>query len=405
MVQTAIAESARSELADSRATTVALRTSANAFHTFYPRVDAIIRLPRSARDPKVFAQWRIVTTALTRLLATESLLLEQEATGNDPFIDATLRISDAAWDLRMEAGRERGYVQTAIIDNRVPSQAALEYLAQMKGMVLAHWNTIQGLAQRSTMPEPVKRAVDKTREVYFIRQMGTRDALLTQLTAGHKVTMTGQQWVELTDRGLSTILSMSTTALSLCGERALALAANANRSFSNAIIAMFLSLALACGAVAAIALRVIRPLKAITRTLHDQGAGDPVIVHPLRRPSRTRSGNSPARLPPLAPAPRERERLKSELLEQRSAKEIAEAANRIKSSFLANMSHELRTPLNAILGFSEVIKSELFGPLGHARYGEYAGYVHKSGAHLLDLINDVLDIFKIDAERMGAEGK
>jgi signal transduction histidine kinase len=64
------------------------------------------------------------------------------------------------------------------------------------------------------------------------------------------------------------------------------------------------------------------------------------------------------------------------------------------------MSHELRTPLNAILGFSEVIKSELFGPLGHPRYGEYADYVHKSGAHLLDLINDVLDLSKIDAGRM-----
>jgi len=78
----------------------------------------------------------------------------------------------------------------------------------------------------------------------------------------------------------------------------------------------------------------------------------------------------------------------------------AQRANQAKSEFLANMSHELRTPLNAILGFSEIIKAELYGPLGHAKYGEYAGDVHKSGAHLLELINDVLDLSKIDAGRM-----
>jgi two-component system cell cycle sensor histidine kinase PleC len=78
----------------------------------------------------------------------------------------------------------------------------------------------------------------------------------------------------------------------------------------------------------------------------------------------------------------------------------AQRANQAKSEFLANMSHELRTPLNAILGFSEIIKSQLYGPLGHDKYAEYAEDVHKSGAHLLDLINDVLDLSKIDAGRM-----
>jgi len=78
----------------------------------------------------------------------------------------------------------------------------------------------------------------------------------------------------------------------------------------------------------------------------------------------------------------------------------AQRANRAKSEFLANMSHELRTPLNAILGFSEIIKAQLYGPLGHEKYGEYASDVHRSGAHLLDLINDVLDLSKIDAGRM-----
>ena len=79
------------------------------------------------------------------------------------------------------------------------------------------------------------------------------------------------------------------------------------------------------------------------------------------------------------------------------AKEEAEIANRAKSSFLANVSHELRTPLNAVIGFSEMIQNETFGPVGDSHYREYAKDIHDSGCHLLSLINDILDVSKIEA--------
>ncbi len=79
------------------------------------------------------------------------------------------------------------------------------------------------------------------------------------------------------------------------------------------------------------------------------------------------------------------------------ARDLAEQANRAKSRFLANMSHELRTPLNAIIGFSEVMTHEMFGPVGAPRYLEYARLIHESGGHLLELINGVLDMSKIEA--------
>ena len=83
-------------------------------------------------------------------------------------------------------------------------------------------------------------------------------------------------------------------------------------------------------------------------------------------------------------------------IEINRARETAESANRTKSRFLATMSHELRTPLNAIIGFSDMIKSELFGPLP-VRYREYSELIHESGTLLLDLINDILDMSKIEA--------
>jgi len=81
------------------------------------------------------------------------------------------------------------------------------------------------------------------------------------------------------------------------------------------------------------------------------------------------------------------------------ARRRAEAANVAKSRFLAQMSHELRTPLNAILGFSEVMQAEIFGPHSVASYKDYSGDIHKSGVHLLGLINEILDLSRIEAGR------
>jgi signal transduction histidine kinase len=83
--------------------------------------------------------------------------------------------------------------------------------------------------------------------------------------------------------------------------------------------------------------------------------------------------------------------------ELHDAKETADTASRTKSEFLANMSHELRTPLNAIMGFSEVIKNEMFGHIAIPQYVEYARDIYSSGAHLLDIINDILDLSKVEA--------
>jgi signal transduction histidine kinase len=88
---------------------------------------------------------------------------------------------------------------------------------------------------------------------------------------------------------------------------------------------------------------------------------------------------------------------KSRELELQSAKEAAERAALLKTQFLATVSHELRTPLNAIIGFSEMMRQQLFGPLGDRRYLDYLADIHQSGTHLLQVINDILDVTRIES--------
>lgn len=93
-------------------------------------------------------------------------------------------------------------------------------------------------------------------------------------------------------------------------------------------------------------------------------------------------------------------RLMRKTIELEKARSAAEAANAAKSQFLANISHELRTPLNAVIGFSTMLREQQFGPMGNDKYVEYARDIHDSGRHLLDIINDLLDLSKAESGKL-----
>ena len=84
-------------------------------------------------------------------------------------------------------------------------------------------------------------------------------------------------------------------------------------------------------------------------------------------------------------------------MELATARDQADIANKAKSSFMANMSHELRTPLNAVIGYSEMIQSEIFGPIGSPKYKEYLDDIRFAGRHLLEIVNDILDIAQVES--------
>jgi len=134
--------------------------------------------------------------------------------------------------------------------------------------------------------------------------------------------------------------------------------------------------------------QVVRPLLSMTRAMTSLADGALATAVP--------EGGRGDEIGKLADA---MANFKASALTLQSAKELAEAGMKAKTQFLATMSHELRTPLNAIIGFSEIMKEQMFEPLS-GRYRDYAGSIFDSGSHLLSLINDILDVTELDEGRL-----
>ncbi|MBN8606766.1 MAG: PAS domain-containing sensor histidine kinase [Caulobacterales bacterium] len=125
-----------------------------------------------------------------------------------------------------------------------------------------------------------------------------------------------------------------------------------------------------------------------------------VDITPLKRQELELARNEKRLSDALTRAESQEYRIKALAKEAHEERQKAEEASRAKSTFLANMSHELRTPLNAVIGFSEIMAKELFGPIGNDQYKQYSTDIFDSGNHLLDLINDILDMAKIEANKL-----
>ncbi len=125
-----------------------------------------------------------------------------------------------------------------------------------------------------------------------------------------------------------------------------------------------------------------------------------VDITPLKRKEEELARNERRLSDSLTRAETQEYRIKALAREAHEERQKAEEASKAKSTFLANMSHELRTPLNAVIGFSEIMAKELFGPIGNDQYKQYATDIFDSGNHLLELINDILDMAKIEAGKL-----
>jgi signal transduction histidine kinase len=371
------------------------------YNRLLPGIIAAIRQPREQRDRHLTHDPRDAVYDLVAAIDIEANMLSGDIARTDPFISEMMRISDIAWHVRADAGTDRRTVANAMIQGHGPTLGQLLAFAQTNGRIDAPWASIREAARRPGLPPRLRQSIRNAEDVYFDRYRALRRQIISRLERGVPVRISGPRWLTMSNPGLDSIMAVSKTALDLTEVHAGEQAARARRNFYVAILMMFLSIGLASFTTLYVMWRIIGPLRRITRTMRTIADGN--LTHPIPFGDRQDEiGEFAHALRLFRDGAMERQRLESELMRNRIAKETAETSNRVKSEFLANMSHELRTPLNAVIGFSDLMLHKTWGPLSE-RYQEYAVLINESGNHLLNLVSDILDLAKIEAGKFAID--
>jgi signal transduction histidine kinase len=306
------------------------------------------------------------------------------------------KIVRMAWSMREVIGLDRVLLADAINNRQRISSEQLQKFAEQEGNLNYPWGVLKSdRTELPTFPAGLKQAVDVVGKIYFREVRPERRRILDALGMGRVPPYSVSQWLNESDRALRAIRDVVREAFVLTRQSTVTTLEEANREFYLALLLMLLSFGLSTFSLIYVIFQVIRPLQAIAGAMRAVAEGD--LAHRIPYPERRDEIGEFARaLCQFRYNVIERRRLEEDLREHQIAKESAEASSRIKSQFLANMSHELRTPLNAIIGFSELTRNQIYGPL-QRQYREYANIIFESGHHLLHLVSDILDISKIEA--------
>ncbi len=349
----------------------------------------------NADATQILVDWRAAIGRLADAANAQAAILSRASISSDHFINEMVEVNKFAWSLRVDTGTDRRAIATAITDGHPPGPEQMQQFMQMTGRIDGLWAKVEDERDQASLPPRLKAAIERAQKDYFGDYRAARQAVIARLAAGKGPGLSDQEWLELSDPGLASVGAISFIALDLMESHAGDIAADAKRNSWLAIAAMLLSIGMASFMALYVRWRVIGPLKSITRTMSEVTEGNLEENIPYReRPDEI--GQFARALHLFRTGAIERQRLEKELLQNQAAKEMAETSNRVKSEFLANMSHELRTPLNAIIGFSDLMRRRIFGPLP-GRYEDYAALINESGIHLLDLVSDILDLSKIEA--------
>jgi signal transduction histidine kinase len=365
-----------------------IRQSRAALAEARQQIDQALHQPKDKRPEKLGPQW---IAANGRLVAAVDLLssrLESELSQSDSFVAGMVHTKQIVWSLRADTGDDRLLVREAIVDGKPLSDAQKQHFAFLAGRIEGAWKLIREEAELDSTPPKLRDAIVASDKIYFTEFRSLRDTVVGELSAGRPVHITPREWYSRSNPGRASIFAMTKAALDLANAHAIEQAAIAERHLYIAIAFMALFSGIGALTVFYVIEGVVRPISRIAETMRVVADGNLACEIPFE--SRADEIGSLSRVLRI---------FRDNAIEKQQlylAKVGAETANRTKSEFLANMSHELRTPLNAIIGYSEIIKKGMFGPLSE-RYREYSSDIFDSGTHLLALINDILDLSKLEA--------
>jgi signal transduction histidine kinase len=361
-------------------------------------VTAALRQPQSAQRNARFVDWRATINEMADAANDVAEVLTHSITliSPDPLVTALMQINTYAWNARVQAGVDRRLLADATARGGL-TQDEHHRTHQMTGQIDALWDRVETEARLFKVPAPLALAMQKARKQYFDVFRAVRAAHVESLKTGTPA-VSHREWLNVSNPGLQSVADVSSLSLDLTQQHVTRQVEDAGLKLTIALALMLASIVFACCIAFYTMWRVIWPLERITQTMDAVIEGDQVQPIPFAD-RQDEIGQFARTLHAFRDASAQKQDLQVELVRNQAAREVAEKSNRLKSEFLANMSHELRTPLNAILGFSEIISRETFGP-GLPRYRAYAGDIHGAGAHLLSLINDILDLSKAEAGKL-----
>ena len=345
-------------------------------------------LARQQRPAGLYDRFRGSAVVLIETLDARSRTLSQKIALSDPVNAQLMKIGDIAWRLRTDAGADRGYLTRAILQQHRLSDVQIRQLVHSEGRIDAGWQALKEEMQAVSLAPELRQTIRRAEKAYFQKFLPLRAGIVAKLRDGETVALTGLEWMKLSNDGLNSITDIANVSFGLTRAHAMAELQKADTRLLFFISTMLASVGLAVTVIVYMQKHIVGPLKSITSSITTIVTGQ-------------RAGPIPFedRRDEIGQFARSLRLLRQTIAEHRRSEEArhaAEASNKVKSEFVANMSHELRTPLNAIIGFSEVMKGEMFGPLT-ARYAEYSQLIHRSGQHLLSLITDILDLSKIES--------
>ena len=368
------------------------------YEAVFPRVLAALKLPQAHRPKELAFDPRRSIYDVVAEIDRHAMEISRHIGSGDPAMRELMQVSDLAWFVRSYAGEERGIMSRLISGQTALERPAFDHLAHTRGAIDGPWQFIGMTAAHKDVPVELYRAIKYAEAQYFIGYRAMQKKMLAEVMAGRKAPVTVFEWQAMTAPGLASLMAVSRSALRIAASRADMSAQEATRALYHALAMMLASIALAVMGAVYVIVRVVRPLSQITEALNAANAGEPVRVIGFDD-RRDEIGQFSRALNLFQRNIADKKKLEVEVLRKNVEMEAAVTSSRIKSEFLANMSHELRTPLNAVIGFSDMMLHRAFGPLSD-KYEEYARLIHESGAHLLNLVSDILDLAKIEAGKM-----
>ncbi len=355
--------------------------------------DAALLLPREKRSANLASQWVDANNALVEMVDDLSETLPDRGEQSDPFVAEMMNFKRLAWLTSDSAGMDRLILGVAIANNHGLSMPEREQIANQSGRIVTPWRLIKNEVRLGHAPDALAAAVREADRIYFHDICKVRLSIIAALAAGKPSPISDRAWLAMSKAGLDHVLGVAHTAVDLAAAHAESDTEAARRLYFASLLGVVLFVGFGVFAIVFVARQVIEPMDEITHTMRLVAAGNLGVGVPFQDRG-DEIGDLARALGVFKANAIEKKQIEIELIK---SKDSAESSNRAKSQFLANMSHELRTPLNAVIGFAEMMSAETFGPLGSPRYQEYADAIRGSGAHLLSLINDILDLSRLDA--------